>query len=319
MAEGHHNALGTGAGGIWFPGPLLHARNSYNLSTLVVWQHCWPKHVISRLVTDSNKGGSITNLDLELAGGLLHLNALSNCFDICKRTILSKEDNLSTTFWERKGNTSTSAALAYLLCLFGIHQCIHCYIPRFDYISGASNHVANALLQDFHLPWSHMLASLSHYLPQPVGCQLWTPSKHIISAVTLALLRQPSSRESLLATRLAAPKPGVNGLTSPVTWALTPFSEPSNTKFLSYKSLSREYILANLQSAKIPSGLNRLKITYGTLRRCSSIWGPKTHGSTPCTRLISAFNGPFAREKTRTPRPSVSSPSPSLSSVGSQS
>ncbi len=122
MVEGHHNASGTGAGRIWFPGPLLRACDGYDSSTLVIWQHRWPQHVISRLVTDSNPCGSITNLDLELAGGLLHLDAFSNCFDICKRTILSKGDNLSTTFWERKGSTSTSAAPAYLLCLFGIHQ-----------------------------------------------------------------------------------------------------------------------------------------------------------------------------------------------------
>jgi hypothetical protein len=176
VAEGHHNVSGMGAGRIWFPEPLLRAHDGYNSLTRVVWQHRWPQHVISRLVTDSNPCGSITNSDLELAGGLLHLNALSNCFDICEHTIFSKGDNLSTTFWERKGSTSTSAALVYLLCLFGVHQCIHLCIPRFDYISGASNHVADAPLQDFHLPWSHMLASLSHYLPQPVSCQLWTPS-----------------------------------------------------------------------------------------------------------------------------------------------
>jgi hypothetical protein len=319
MAEGHHDVSGMGAGEIWFPGPLLRICNGCNSSTPVVWPHRWPQHVISQLVTDSNPCSSITNVDLELAGGLLHLGALSNCFNIRECTILSKGDNLSTTFWEQKGSTSTSAAPANLLCLFGIHQRIHCYIPRFDYISGASNRITNALSQDFHLPWSHMLVSLSHYLPQLVGCQLWTPSKHIVSAVTLALLRQPSSRESLLAVHLAAPKPGVNGSTSPVTLASMPFSKPSKTKFLSYKSLPSKYILANLQSAEIPSGLDRLKITYGTLRRRSSIWGPKTHGSTLHTRSISAFNGPSACGNTRTPRLSASSPSPSLSSVGSQS
>ncbi len=164
-----------------------------------------------------------------------------------------------------------------------------------------------------------MLALLSHYLPQPVGCQLWTPSKHIVSAVTSALLRQLSLRESLLAARLAAPKPGVNGSTSPMTWASTPFSKPSKTKFLSYKSLPSKYILANLQLAEIPSGLDWLKITYGTLRRRSSIWGPKTRGSTPRTRSISAFNGPSTHGNTRIPCPSALSPSPSLSSIGSRS
>jgi hypothetical protein len=85
VAEGHHNALGTGVGGIWFPGPLLHACDGYDLLTPVVWRHRWPQHVISRLVTDSNPCDSITNSDLELTGGLLHLDTLSNCFDILGR------------------------------------------------------------------------------------------------------------------------------------------------------------------------------------------------------------------------------------------
>ncbi len=39
MAEGHHDASGTSAGRIWFPGPLLCARDGYDLLTPVVWQH----------------------------------------------------------------------------------------------------------------------------------------------------------------------------------------------------------------------------------------------------------------------------------------
>ena len=67
--------------------------------------------------------------DLELAGGLLHLDALSHCFDIRERTVLSKGDNLSTRFWERKGSTTSDKPPAYLLRLFGMHLRIiqsHC-------------------------------------------------------------------------------------------------------------------------------------------------------------------------------------------------
>jgi hypothetical protein len=110
----------------------------YTSSLPIVWQYKWPLHITSLLVTDSIPSGSITNSDLELAGGLLHLDALAQSVDICERTILSQGDNLSTTFWEWKGSTSTASAPAYLLRLFGIHQRIHRYIPRFDYISGAS-------------------------------------------------------------------------------------------------------------------------------------------------------------------------------------
>eukprot|EP00804_Cyclotella_cryptica_P015306 CCRYP_005414-RA/>CCRYP_005414-RA protein AED:0.57 eAED:0.10 QI:0/0/0/1/0/0/2/0/539 len=99
---------------------------------------------------------------------------------------LIKGDNLSTTFWERKGSTSSDKPPAYLLRLFGIHQRFHRYVPRFDYISGASNHIADALSRDFHLTWPELIDSISPHLPQNVGYQLWTPSPPILSAVTSA-------------------------------------------------------------------------------------------------------------------------------------
>ncbi len=121
IAEGHHDASGSGAGGIWFLGPTVTARGNLSSTHPIVWRFPWPECVTSRLVTDSNPCGTITNSDLELAGGLIHLDAIANCFDVRERTVLSKGDNLSTTFWERKGNTSSSAPPAYLLRLFGIH------------------------------------------------------------------------------------------------------------------------------------------------------------------------------------------------------
>ena len=145
IAEGHHDAYGAGAGGIWFPGPNVTARGDLSPSQPIVWRVQWPHSITSQLVTDSNPWGTINNSDLELAGGLIHLDAIATCLDVWERTILSKGDNLSTTFWERKGSTTCSSPPAYLLRLFGIHQRKHRYIPRFDYISGASNHIADAL------------------------------------------------------------------------------------------------------------------------------------------------------------------------------
>ncbi len=85
-------------------------------------------------VTADNPHGSITNSNLELAGGLLHLDATIQCFNIREQTVLSQGENLSTTFWECRGSTSTNSPLAYLLCLFGMHQWFHQYMPWFDYI-----------------------------------------------------------------------------------------------------------------------------------------------------------------------------------------
>ena len=86
----------------------------------MVWRLRWPQFIIDQLVTSENPDGTISNSDLELAGGLLHLEALAQCFDIRERTVLSKTDNLNALFWQRKGATSSDKVPPHLLRLFGI-------------------------------------------------------------------------------------------------------------------------------------------------------------------------------------------------------
>ena len=96
-AEGHHDASGMGAGGIWFPAPSLRPREGYK-NQPIVWRLKWPEFIVNKLVSSDNPNGTISNSDLELAGGLLHLEALAQCFDIRERTVLSKTDNLNALF-----------------------------------------------------------------------------------------------------------------------------------------------------------------------------------------------------------------------------
>jgi hypothetical protein len=164
-AEGHHNALGIGAGGVWFLGDNITPREGSVGRKTILWQYKWPQHIVNRLVTEHNPSGTISNSDLKLAGGLLHLDVLCQCYDVRERTILSKGDNLSTTFWEQNDSTTSIKPPAHLLRLFGIHQRIHRYVPRFDYISGPSNHVPDAFSRDFHLSWPDLILSLHRFLP----------------------------------------------------------------------------------------------------------------------------------------------------------
>ena len=276
-AEGHHDASGLGAGGVWFPSASLHPRQGYLPNVPVLWRYQWPQEIVDRLVTSENRSGTISNSDLELAGGLFQLEALSQTFDIRERTVLSKGDNLATTFWERKGSTTTDSAPAYLLRLFGIHQRFHRYVPRFDYISGPSNPIADAASRDFHLSIPQLYSQLASFFPQKNGYQVWTPPKPFVSAVISALLKKQSPRESLLAVPSPPTHLGDSGQSSRIVWASTPFSKPSRTKYQSYKSLDNEFAVENLQQTAIPSGLDRLKITYGMLPRRSSTWGPTIH------------------------------------------
>jgi hypothetical protein len=159
-----------------------------------------------------------------------------------------------------------------------MHQRFHQYVPRFDYISGPSNPIADSLSRNFDLNWSDQLANIMPFLPQHNGPQVWTPSEQIVSAVTSALLRKQSRRESLLVVPPVPLPFGTSGVRSPVSWASTPFSKPSRTKYHSYKSLPSEFVAENYLPAAVRSGLDWLKITYGTLPRRSLMWGPRIPG-----------------------------------------
>lgn len=246
LAEDHHNASGKGAGGIWFPAPHLNHREGYEHKP-VVWHLKWPQHVIDRLVTDENPDGDISNSDLELAGGLLHLEALAQTFDIRERTVLSKTDNLNLLFWQRKASTATDKVPAHLLRLSGFHQRYRRYKAWHDYQPGASNPVDDACSRDFDLSWEDLLADLAPYIPENDGLQISTPSDEIVSAVISALLRRRLAQESLMVEPSLPISPGNAEGSSVCTCPLTPFSKPSRTKYQTYTSADDKYSRDNFK------------------------------------------------------------------------
>jgi hypothetical protein len=48
----------------------------------LLWRFKWPKEIADQLITEDNPQGSISISDLELAGGLLHLDVLCNAYDV---------------------------------------------------------------------------------------------------------------------------------------------------------------------------------------------------------------------------------------------
>ena len=277
-AEGHHDASGLGAGGVWFPAEHLTPRKGFD-NNPVVWRIKWPQYIIDRLVTSTNPNGTISNSDLELAGGLLHLDALSQTFDIRERTVLSKTDNLNTLFWQRKGSATTEKVPAHLLRLFGIHQRFHRYVPRHDYLAGPSNPIADALSRDFELSWRELFDSLRAYLPAGKQCQIWTPTPKVVSAVLAALLKKRQTPDMLLTVPPPAQQQDIRRQPPPpqptLQWPSTPLSKPSKTKYSTYTKSADEFLPEDVLPQAIPSGLDRLKVPYGTLKRRPMIWGPR--------------------------------------------
>ena len=76
-AEGHHDASGIGAGGVWFLGDNITPRKGYVRGKPILWRYKWPQYIVDRLITDQNPNGTISNSNLELAGGLFQLDVIS--------------------------------------------------------------------------------------------------------------------------------------------------------------------------------------------------------------------------------------------------
>jgi hypothetical protein len=260
-ALGHHDASGSGAGGVWFPAQHLVPRGTAVVQPLL-WRFQWPNHIQKRLITDKNPTSTISISDLELAGGLLHLDVICQQYDVRERTILSKTDNLAALFWQRKGSTTSDVVPPYLLRLFGMHQRLHHYVPRHDYVPGGSNPLADDASRLFQLSDHDFVAHFNTKYPQEQFFQLVTPTPSMLSAVISALLKKPYNVE-LLQAEMPAPTPtGAPGSSTQLHWASTPFSKPSKTKYQSYKSSSTEYVKEHLRATEVPSSLERLKITY---------------------------------------------------------
>ena len=275
-AIGYHDAAGIGAGGVWFANPELAPRGDTPLAAPLVWRLQWPADIVKSLVTYRNPQGTVNNSDLELAGGLIHLDILAQNYDIRERTVLSKTDNLAALFWQRKGSATTTKAPAHLLRLLGIHQRQHRYVPRHDYIPGLSNPMADDASRFFHLPNSAFLKHFNHSYPQKQSFKLVTPTSQIASAVISALRMKRSSAESLWAAPRPVTRTGTSGTSTPLTWASIPYSKPSKTKYQSYKSSSDAFAQGDLLPANIRSSLDLLKTTYGLLHRRTLQWGPQT-------------------------------------------
>ena len=235
----------------------------------IIWCCEWPQHIKDTVVTEDIPFGTLTNSDLELAGGLLHLETIANNFDVRERTILSKTDNLATLYWQQKGSSTTTKAPAHLFRLFGIRQRYHHYMPKHDYIPGKGNPLADDSSRLFHFSYSEFLTYLNSTFKQPLSFRLVQILSKVLSSVISVLHRKTCNAESFLADLLQQIHTGKNGQPSFVHWASNPFSKLSRTKYQSYKSSSTEYVPTHHQPTKIQSGLKQLKTTYGQLARCS--------------------------------------------------
>ena len=116
------DATKPGMGSVWF------ASTQHPLHPLYVWWALFPSSVQQALVSTNNLFGSITNLDLELAGTIAHEATLATVHDVCHCTVATFSDNTHAVAWGNKAATTTAGRASYLLRSSSLLQHQHWYL-----------------------------------------------------------------------------------------------------------------------------------------------------------------------------------------------
>ncbi|KAI2502175.1 hypothetical protein MHU86_12311 [Fragilaria crotonensis] len=136
VAHGACDACQKGMGGVWF----------FPDAPPVVWRAAFPLALQRALITSSNRRGTLSISDLELAGTLAHKQVLTQVCPgqhLAERPVWLAGDNRPALAWATKGSATSSTARAYLLRLTALHQRHFRYVPQHDFIAGKSNVMAD--------------------------------------------------------------------------------------------------------------------------------------------------------------------------------
>ena len=109
----------------------------------IVWRTIFPSEIQNSLVTSTNRHGTRSILDLELAGTIAHKHVVLTQVapDVGERPIWLAGDYRASLSWATKGSSTASSARAYLLRLNALHQRHFRYVPQHDFIAGSATNV----------------------------------------------------------------------------------------------------------------------------------------------------------------------------------
>lgn len=149
--------------------------------------------------------GGINNSDLELAGSLLHHEAIVHHYDVRERTLVSYADNTPTIFWQHNGAVTSVSAPTRLLRLQALHERRYRYVPMHDFIAGDNNKFADDASRLSHLTDSQFLRYFNVKYPQRLSWRLWTPPVELQQLLTSTLIGSASTQDYV--PDLTAPLP----------------------------------------------------------------------------------------------------------------
>ena len=282
VAYGTADASGLGMGGIWFSGDPKF--------TPFLWRSPFAAAIQSRLITDDNPTGSISNSDLELAGQIAAQDALLQQYDCRERTISLCTDNVSARAWQRKGSRSTLGPSAYLLRLLSLHQRHYRYRATFDYLPGPLNVMADDASRLFTLSDSDLLTHFNLSYPQTRPWTIYILRPEMLSALTMALCNKRSNPESYLPALDPETLPGFDGTHIAKTWASHHTARTSGIHYRSSKCLPTVTEPAKSRPVINLSDLVPWKGPSAPSARRWPCWGPPTPALTPPVNPTTFYN-----------------------------
>ena len=153
-----------------------------------MWGHPWPPDIIADLVSSTNREGTITNPDLELAALVLHEATLLAAVPEVRLVVpRSGSDNTPTVSWSTKEASTINTVVADLLRLRALYLRQFFLNPSIFYHPGIENRMADD---------TSLLAHI--YAAYPQSQSLWQLSllpPDLLSCVISTLRRKPCERE----------------------------------------------------------------------------------------------------------------------------
>ena len=271
---GTTDAARAGMGGVFFA-PILQDDGTSKLQPYL-WRAPFNATIQSSLVSWQHPQGTISNSDLELAGTIAQHDVVVNVLDVRERTLHTSSDNTPAVAWQTKGSTTTTGPAAYLLRIMAFHQRYHRYHPRFNYIPGPANHLADFCSRRWDLSDTELLTYFNSKFPQTLPWQLCQLRPAMLSSMTSALLKKRSDLELFLAEPTQQTRVGSFGPHFAPASIKTPTSPKLETLCPSSKCTPVESMTVDHPKAVTPSDLAQWTKSSVRWVRRSPYWGPLT-------------------------------------------
>lgn len=260
------DASGDGMGGVW-----LHYDNTQRP---LFWRHKFDAALVKRLVSATNKNGTLTNSDFEQTGLVCHQDIISQVYDIRECTICAMTDNMAALSREQRGSTSVDAPSSYLCRLSALHQRKYRYRMLASHIPGPVNSMADDLSRLWELDDSQMLDCFNSLYPQALPWRICQLRPDMLCSVMLALSKKRCKPEFLEDDKL--PPPSTNGFgmasVSNTSWTPTCPKLPRAIRSSGSNFSQSKFEPADCPPAKTASDLARWRMCSTLLHRRSPSW-----------------------------------------------